>query len=164
MISEMPDQYKHLREMVENNDQTCVHNLHKDSNSFLRLCYYVFIPENVLTLLLILPHHTKNRIVKHNFKWSRHTVSRYFFQTLKAIIKISGPLLVKPGPNEDECTTDLWRYFKHNFTDPCPMIEKLDLEQTGVLVDESNELVEIIESSYVWNVWKDNLAHDKYNA
>ncbi|PIN05333.1 hypothetical protein CDL12_22127 [Handroanthus impetiginosus] len=39
MINKMPDQFKHLREIVELNNQYCINNLCMDRNLFLRLHY-----------------------------------------------------------------------------------------------------------------------------
>ncbi|PIM99082.1 hypothetical protein CDL12_28427 [Handroanthus impetiginosus] len=95
----MLDYIKHLSKLVELNNRTCINNLYMDRNVFLRLCYllenlgglhdkrFVTIHEKVACFLLVLDHHAKNMVVKHNFKRSRHMISKYFNQTLRVVIR-----------------------------------------------------------------------------
>ncbi|PIN05507.1 hypothetical protein CDL12_21951 [Handroanthus impetiginosus] len=124
MIFKIPDQFKHMRQMVKLSDQACINNLRMDTNSIFQLCYilervgglhnkrYAFVPEHVASFLLIHAHHTKNRIIKHNFRRSGQTNSKYISQTLKAIIKTSGLLLVKLVPVSHDCPNDTCKHLK----------------------------------------------------
>lgn len=60
-------------------------------------------------------HYHKNRVVKHHFFRSGHTVSRHFNDVLRAVIRLQGRLLVKPEPITQACIDDRWKNFQVTF-------------------------------------------------
>ncbi|KAH6799932.1 hypothetical protein C2S52_000396 [Perilla frutescens var. hirtella] len=62
--------------------------------------------------LAILGHHTKNRIVKHNYIRSGRTVSKNFHAVLNVVIKLHPVLLAQPDPVSEDCSNDRWKWFK----------------------------------------------------
>ncbi|KAG8364693.1 hypothetical protein BUALT_Bualt18G0025000 [Buddleja alternifolia] len=73
---------------------------------------HVKITEQVAMFLLVLSHHTKNRIVKQHFVRSRYTVSVIFHQVLNALLRIHTCFLSTPKPIEENCSSDRWKWFK----------------------------------------------------
>ncbi|KAG8387483.1 hypothetical protein BUALT_Bualt02G0025900 [Buddleja alternifolia] len=120
----MQKQIEHLHDIASYNDQTCINNLRMSRNAFGRLCFIlesagglvntknVQVSEQDAIFLSILAHHKKNMIVKHDFKRSGYTISKYFNNVLSALLKLHGLFLVKPTPIEDESTNDRWKWFK----------------------------------------------------
>ncbi|KAH6821233.1 hypothetical protein C2S53_008053 [Perilla frutescens var. hirtella] len=117
-------QLEHMHNLVNLDDVTCLDHLQMNRNTFGRLCFllenvgglvptrHVQVPEQVAMFLGILEHHTKNRIVKYNFKRLGYTISKHFNAVLKALLKLHNILLVKPQPIADDSTNDRWKYFK----------------------------------------------------
>lgn len=80
-------------------------------NARLRDSKYVVLEEQVAMFLNVLAHHTKNRKIKFNFMPSDQTVSKYFNDVLKAVLRLQGVLLKAPEPIIANCTDDRWRWF-----------------------------------------------------
>ncbi|KAH6826891.1 hypothetical protein C2S53_016611 [Perilla frutescens var. hirtella] len=80
-------QLEHMHNLVNLDDVTCLDHLRMNRNTFGHLCFllenvgglvptrHVQLPEQVVMFLSMLAHHTKNRIVKYNFKWSGYTIN-----------------------------------------------------------------------------------------
>ncbi|KAL0385654.1 UNVERIFIED_CONTAM: hypothetical protein Sradi_2959700 [Sesamum radiatum] len=101
----IPDQVKNLRCLTgTGSGDACLNNLRMSVDAFCRLCYLleqlgglkatrnVPIAEQVAIFLNILAHHTKNRVVKYNFKRSGRTISKHFH----AVLKLHPVLLATP--------------------------------------------------------------------
>ncbi|KAH6771362.1 hypothetical protein C2S52_016165 [Perilla frutescens var. hirtella] len=113
-----------MHNLVHLDDVTCLDHLRMNKNTFGHLCFllenvgglvptlHVQLPEQVAMFLSILAHHTKNRIVKYNFKRSGYTISKHFNVVLNALLKLHSILLVKPQPIADDSTNDRWKFFK----------------------------------------------------
>ncbi|KAG8372448.1 hypothetical protein BUALT_Bualt12G0067300 [Buddleja alternifolia] len=120
----VPKQLEILHDIISYTEEIYVDYLRMDRNAFGRLCYLlenvgglistknVQIPEQVAYFLLVLAHHTKNRIVKNGFKRSGYTISKHFNAVLNAIIKLHPLLLTNPEPVPDDSTNDRWKWFK----------------------------------------------------
>ncbi|KAH6787392.1 hypothetical protein C2S52_006944 [Perilla frutescens var. hirtella] len=120
----IPKQVEHLHEIIAVDDVTCINNLRMSRDAFVRLCYLlqhsgglqanrnVSIHEQVAMFLAILGHHTKNRIVKHNYKRSGRTVSKNFHAVLNSVIRLRPVLLAQPEPVTEDCSNDRWKWFK----------------------------------------------------
>ncbi|KAG8388663.1 hypothetical protein BUALT_Bualt02G0148700 [Buddleja alternifolia] len=117
-------QLEHMHDLVNFTDETCINNLRMSRNAFGRLCYLlenngglvntrnVTVCEQVAIFLIVLAHHKKNCIVKHDFKRSGYTISKHFNGVLSVLLKLHSLFLVKPTPIEDDCTNELWKWFK----------------------------------------------------
>lgn len=117
-------QLDNMHFLVEFSDETCKNHLRMNINCFNRLCYllqnlgglsptrHVTIGEQVAIFLTVLSHHTKNRIIKHTFRRSGYTVSKYFNRVLNTLLKLHTVLLVQPEPVPDNSTDYRWKYFK----------------------------------------------------
>ncbi|KAH6783799.1 hypothetical protein C2S52_008758 [Perilla frutescens var. hirtella] len=122
----IPKQVEHLHEIIAVDDVTCINNLRMSRDAFVRLCYLlqhsgglqanrnVSIHEQVAMFLAILGHHTKNRIVKHNYKRSGRIVSKNFHAVLNYVIRLHPVLLAQPEPVTEDCSNDRWKWFKGN--------------------------------------------------
>ncbi|KAG8381029.1 hypothetical protein BUALT_Bualt06G0078200 [Buddleja alternifolia] len=120
----IPKQIEHLQDLISYNNQTCIDNFRMCRNAFARLCFLtehvggfvatknVKINEQVAIFLIILSHHTKNRIVKCNFKRSGYTISKHFNKVLEAILKLRTLLLANPQPIPEDWTDERWKWFK----------------------------------------------------
>ncbi|KAF5947136.1 hypothetical protein HYC85_017364 [Camellia sinensis] len=73
---------------------------------------YVALQHIVAMFLTVLGHHHKNRNVKFNFMRSGQTVSKYFNDVLKAVLRLQGVLLKTPEPITAGCRDDRWRWFQ----------------------------------------------------
>ncbi|KAG8379690.1 hypothetical protein BUALT_Bualt07G0115200 [Buddleja alternifolia] len=62
--------------------------------------------------LVVLSHHTKNRIGKQHFVRSGYTVSVMFHRVLNALLRIHTYVLSTPEPIEENCSSDRWKWFK----------------------------------------------------
>ncbi|KAL7247700.1 hypothetical protein ACSBR2_002585 [Camellia fascicularis] len=117
-------QIDHISRLVRESDITCVEQLRMDRRSFMTLCNmvhtigalghskYVTLEENVAFFLFILAQHLKIRNVKFNFYRSGETVSRYFNDVLKAVLRLQANLLVTPNPITEASTDPRWNCFK----------------------------------------------------
>ena len=56
--------------------------------------------------------HAKNQVIKHHFRRSGETVSRYFNDVLHAIIRLQGELFKKPEPVLENSSDERWKWFK----------------------------------------------------
>ncbi|CAL5391364.1 unnamed protein product [Camellia sinensis] len=127
-ISRNPNPFKqqldHLNRLVRDNDIDCHEQLRMNRHTFLQLCgfirtkgvsdsKYVVLEEKVAMFLTVLGHHHKNRNVKFNFMRSGQTVSKYFNDVLKAVLRLQGVLLKTPEPITVGCTDDRWRWFQN---------------------------------------------------
>ncbi|KAK2649612.1 hypothetical protein Ddye_017101 [Dipteronia dyeriana] len=95
-----------------------------DRNAFAMLCELlktrggllddgnVTIEEQVATFVNILAHHTKNRSVQVRFYRSGETISRHVHRVLRALLRLSNVLFVKPTLVPYDCTDSKWRWFK----------------------------------------------------
>ncbi|KAG8383515.1 hypothetical protein BUALT_Bualt04G0021500 [Buddleja alternifolia] len=72
----------------------------------------VKINEQIAIFLIIFSHHTKNQIVKCNFKRSGYTISKHFNKVLEAILKLHAFLLANPQAIPEACTDERWKWFK----------------------------------------------------
>ncbi|GMP84352.1 hypothetical protein CsSME_00037911 [Camellia sinensis var. sinensis] len=128
-ISRNPNPFKqqldHLNRLVRDNDIDFHEQLRMNRHTFLRLCglirtkgvsdsKYVVLEEKVAMFLTVLGHHHKNRNVKFNFMRSGQTVSKYFNDVLKAVLRLQGVLLKTPEPITAGCTDNKWRWFQVN--------------------------------------------------
>ena len=87
-----------LDSLINQDDQTCVYQLHMDIRSFRLLCVLlrndgrlkedglVSVEEQVAMFLHILAHHSKNHVIRFMFKRSGETVSRYFNLVLNVVL------------------------------------------------------------------------------
>ncbi|KAK6139286.1 hypothetical protein DH2020_026964 [Rehmannia glutinosa] len=124
MISRIPKQVNHMRDLIQVSDTDCLNNLRMSRNTFGRLCYLlqnagglvsnrnVGVSEQVSMFKWVLAHHKKNRIVGFDYKRSGRTVSKHFNAVLNAVIKLHSLLLVDPKPITEDCTNDRWKWFK----------------------------------------------------
>ncbi|CAL5444433.1 unnamed protein product [Camellia sinensis] len=129
-ISRNPNPFKqqldHLNKLVRDNDIDCHEQLRMNRHTFLRLCRlirtkgvsdskYVVLEEMVAMFLTVLGHHHKNQNIKFNFMRFGQTVSKYFNDVLKAVLRLQGVLLKTPEPITAGCTDDRWRWFQNCF-------------------------------------------------
>ncbi|KAG8380837.1 hypothetical protein BUALT_Bualt06G0058000 [Buddleja alternifolia] len=124
MSSRIPAQVAHLRRIINISDVDCIENLRMSRDAFSRLCYLlenaggltdsrnITVHEKVAMFLSVLGHHRRNRNVKEDFIRSGHTVSRYFHEVLKNLLKLYPLLLATPEPVPEDCTSETWRWFK----------------------------------------------------
>ncbi|KAL0319792.1 UNVERIFIED_CONTAM: hypothetical protein Sradi_5240700 [Sesamum radiatum] len=89
MLSRIPEQVKHLHDIIDVTDVKCIDNLRMTRNAFGRLCQmlefsgglratrHVKIMEQVAIFLSIIADHKKNCVVKHAFVRSGHTISKH---------------------------------------------------------------------------------------
>lgn len=68
--------------------------------------------EKLAMFLNILAHHEKNRSIKVDYIRSGWSVSRAFNECLRAILKLTPVLLVKPNPVLEDDSDDRWKWFK----------------------------------------------------
>uniref|UniRef100_M0ZMC4 Transposase n=1 Tax=Solanum tuberosum TaxID=4113 RepID=M0ZMC4_SOLTU len=68
--------------------------------------------EKLAMFLNILAHHEKNRSIKVDYIRSGCSVIRAFNECLRAILKLTPVLLVKPNPMLEDDTDDRWKWFK----------------------------------------------------
>ncbi|XP_012839839.1 PREDICTED: putative nuclease HARBI1 [Erythranthe guttata] len=123
-VSRVPDQVRKLSRIIDINDISCINNLRMSRDAFGRLCHIlentgdlhcnrnISISEQVAMFLHILAHHTKNRIVGHEYERSGRTVSKYFNNVLNAVIKLHPLFLGRPEPVDEHCTNERWKLFK----------------------------------------------------
>ncbi|KAL8522741.1 hypothetical protein ACS0TY_012908 [Phlomoides rotata] len=123
-LERIPGQVNHMRDLVEVSDEDCKKMLRMDRNAFLRLCNllhtlvqlkkskYVTIQEKVAMFLSILSHHTKNWSVTFQFRRSWQTVSKYFHEVLRCVLKLHTLFLVHPQPVPNDSTDNRWGKFK----------------------------------------------------
>ncbi|KAI3447016.1 hypothetical protein Pfo_003681 [Paulownia fortunei] len=105
MVSRIPKQVYHLRDLIQISDTDCLNNLRMSRNTFGRLCYILQNVGGLLSSSLCLAHHRKNRIVGFDYTRLSCTISKHFNTVLNSIIKLHLLLLVDPKP-----ITEDWHY------------------------------------------------------
>lgn len=113
-----------IHRLCYESDETCINQLRMNRNAFTRLCNmletigglkdtkHMLVDEQVAMFLHTLAHHAKNRVIKHHFRRSGETVSRYFNDVLHAIIRLQGELFKKPEPVPENSSDERWKWFK----------------------------------------------------
>ncbi|KAL0366857.1 UNVERIFIED_CONTAM: hypothetical protein Sradi_3575800 [Sesamum radiatum] len=108
MHHRIPDQVKHLSQIIDISDVKCIDNLRMSRNAFGHLCQllefsgglqttkHVSVLEQVVIFLSVLVHHKKNCVIKHDFIRSGRTISKHFHSVLKAVLRLNTILLAKP--------------------------------------------------------------------
>lgn len=97
-------QLDNLNKLFRNSEVNCHEQLRVNIHTFTRLCTlvrgvgltdskFVVVEEKVGIFLYTLAHHLKNRKIKFDFTRSGQTVSRYFNDVLKAVIRLQDVLL-----------------------------------------------------------------------
>ncbi|KAL2248272.1 UNVERIFIED_CONTAM: hypothetical protein Sindi_2679500 [Sesamum indicum] len=124
MSTQIPDQIRHLHRLVSVSDESCLHNLRMDRNTFGRLCYmlqysggvtptkHLTVPEQVAIFLSIVAKQKKNSVVKHHFIRSGRTIHKHFHRVLNSVIKLYNVLLARPIPITEDCVDLKWKWFK----------------------------------------------------
>ncbi|KAG5588335.1 hypothetical protein H5410_048769 [Solanum commersonii] len=79
--------------------------------------------------LNILAHNEKNRSVKVDYIRSGCSVIRAFNECLRAILKLTRVLLVKPNPVLEDDTDDRWKWVKYLELNIVKMLAKLYREK-----------------------------------
>ncbi|KAL0010653.1 hypothetical protein SO802_005761 [Lithocarpus litseifolius] len=114
-----------IHRLCYESDETCINQLRMNRNAFTRLCgmlermgglkdtKHMLVDEQVAMFLHTLAHHAKNRVIKHHFRRSGETVSRYFNDVLHAIIRLQGELFKKPEPVPENSSDERWKWFKN---------------------------------------------------
>jgi hypothetical protein len=117
-------QVEYLFALVYESDVVCIHQLRMDRQSFHKLCQVlvikgqlrptknVSIEEMVAMFLNILAHHKKNRSISFHFTRSGRTVSKYFHECLKAMIRCQKYFWKTPEPIPEDSTDKRWKWFK----------------------------------------------------
>ncbi|CAL5406043.1 unnamed protein product [Camellia sinensis] len=117
-------QLDYLNRLVKDSDIDCHEQLRVNRHTFMCLCTlvrsvglsdskYVLLEEKVAMFLNVIAHDYKNRNIKFNFMRSGQTVSQYFNDVLKAILRLQGVLLKTPEPITANCTDDRWSCFQN---------------------------------------------------
>ncbi|VVA31425.1 PREDICTED: ALP1 [Prunus dulcis] len=96
-----------------------------DRQSFHKLCQIlvtrgqlrptrnVSVEEMIAMFLHILAHHIKNRTIKYNFSRSGRTISKYFHEYLKAMIRCQKDFWKTLEPILENSTDPKWKWFKN---------------------------------------------------
>ena len=115
-----------LNRIIGGGDRNCIWELRMSVDALGRLCELlkvqgglrdecrVSIPEQVITFLIILAHHKKNRTLQVRFYKSGKTISRYFNKVLFSVIHVQSLLFAKAVPVPDDCIDPRWKWFKVN--------------------------------------------------
>ena len=122
-LDRLQAQIANINRLVRTSDETCIEQLRVDRRCFMHLCQLVEsrglthsrnvpLEEKVAMFLYVLAHHHKNRVIKHDFCRSGQTVSKYFNDVLKAILRLQGELLHTPEPITEGCTDRRWNKFQ----------------------------------------------------
>ncbi|KAM5549381.1 protein ALP1-like [Rosa sericea] len=118
-------QVEYLYTLVYWSDAICIDQLRMDRQSFHKLCRIlinkgqlrstrnVSIEEMVAMFLNILAHHKKNRSIALYFTRSGRTVSKYFHECLKAMIRCQKDFWKTPEPVLEDSTDNRWKWFKN---------------------------------------------------
>ncbi|KAL7206911.1 hypothetical protein ACSBR2_019587 [Camellia fascicularis] len=123
--NQLQKQMDYINRLVRESDITCVEQLRMDRHAFMTLCNmvhiigglghskYVTLEEKVAFFLFILAQYLKIRNVKFNFYRFGGTVSRYFNDVLKAVLRLQANLLVTPNPITEASTDPRWNCFQN---------------------------------------------------
>lgn len=115
---------EYLYTLVYWSDAICIDQLRMDRQSFHKLCQIliskgqlrssrnVSVVEMVAMFLNILAHHKKNRSISLYFTRSGRTVSKYFHECLKAMIRCQKDFWKTPEPVPENSTDNRWKWFK----------------------------------------------------
>ena len=113
-----------LYRMTLESDVICVAQLRMDRQAFNKLCHLLTtrgqlkrtrnmsVEEMVAIFLHVLAHHVKNRVVGFNFKRSGRTISKYFHECLKAVIRCQKEFWKTPEPVPNNSMDPKWKWFK----------------------------------------------------
>lgn len=112
-----------LDDTINSGDLTLKEQLRMNRNTYYVLCQLlreyglkdsrnVSVEEQVCFFLHILAGHQKNGSIKHTYRRSSETVSKYFNNVLKAVLRLQGVLLKKPEPITDSCNDYRWKPFQ----------------------------------------------------
>ncbi|XP_015087738.1 protein ALP1-like isoform X1 [Solanum pennellii] len=124
MSARIPKILSHLNVLIRDNDIVCIDKLRMDRNAFHILASLakniggltdsknMSSTEKLAMFLNILAHHEKNRSIKVDYIRSGWSVSRAFNECLRAILKLTPVLLVKPNPVLEDDSDDRWKWFK----------------------------------------------------
>ena len=124
MSARIPKFLSHLNVLIRDNDIVCIDKLRMDRNAFHILASLakniggltdsknMSSTEKLAMFLNILAHHEKNRSIKVDYIRSGWSVSRAFNECLRAILKLTPVLLVKPNPVLGDDSDDRWKWFK----------------------------------------------------
>jgi hypothetical protein len=98
-----------LRFIHDSNDTSCVELLRMKRAPFFQLCNLFRtrgllrdsinsqIEEQVAMFLLVVGHNTRFRVIKHTFRRSTETISRYFQEVLYAVGELRNEMIVAPA-------------------------------------------------------------------
>ncbi|GAB2267543.1 hypothetical protein Dimus_038674 [Dionaea muscipula] len=117
-------QLDHLNRLVHS-EVDCHEQLRVSRRTFMILCTmvrnvglrdskHVVLEEKVAMFLNVVGHDLKNRNIKFAFLRSGQTVSRYFNDVLRAVIRLHGTLLKAPEPITIDSQDDQWKWFQVN--------------------------------------------------
>lgn len=120
-------QLDNLNKLFRNSEVNCHEQLRVNIHTFTRLCTlvrgvgltdskFVVVEEKVGIFLYTLAHHLKNRKIKFDFTRSGQTVSRYFNDVLKAVIRLQDVLLKVPEPVPANSNDERWKWFQVYFS------------------------------------------------
>ena len=124
MSARIPKILSHLNVLIRDNDIVCIDKLRMDRNAFHILASLakniggltdsknMSSTEKLAMFLNILAHHEKNRSIKVDYIRSGWSVSRAFNECLRAILKLTPVLLVKPNLVIEDDSDDRWKWFK----------------------------------------------------
>nr|XP_011468510.1 PREDICTED: uncharacterized protein LOC105352652 [Fragaria vesca subsp. vesca] len=116
---------EYLYTLVYWSDAICIDQLRMDRQSFHKLCQIliskgqlrssrnVSVVEMVAMFLNILAHHKKNRSISLYFTRSGRTVSKYFHECLKAMIRCQKDFWKTLEPVPENSTDNRWKWFKN---------------------------------------------------
>ena len=117
-------QVEYMYSLVYWSDAICIDQLRMDRQSFHKLCHIlaskgqlratknVSIEEMLAMFLNILAHHKKNRSISLYFTRSGRTVSKYFHECLKAMIRCQKDFWKTPVLVPEDSTDKRWKWFK----------------------------------------------------
>ncbi|XP_019237509.1 PREDICTED: uncharacterized protein LOC109217695 isoform X2 [Nicotiana attenuata] len=127
MSARVPKILSHLNIIIRDNDTVCIDKLRMDRSAFHILATLakdvggltdstnMSGSEKLAMFLNILAHHEKNRSIKVDYIRSGWSVSQAFNECLRAILKLTPLLIVKPKPVLEDETDDRWRWFKSQY-------------------------------------------------
>ena len=123
-INSVPLRRDALERIIGVGDRNCIWELRMNLNAFAILCELlqvqggltedgrVSIAEQIVTFLIILGHHKKNRSIQVRFYRSGETISRYFNKVLCSVIRVQSLLFAKAEPVPEDCVDPRWKWFK----------------------------------------------------
>lgn len=114
----------YLDDTINDGDLTLKEQLRMNRNTYDILCELlreyglsdsrdVNVEEQVCFFLHILAGHQKNRSIKHAYRRSSETVSKYFNNVLNCLLRLHDVLLKKPEPINETCNDPRWKCFQN---------------------------------------------------